>query len=89
MGPAGTKIAGTWPKLAAAMTRPGHDLVADAEVERGVEGVVRQRHARGERDHVAEKSDSSMPALDLGHAVAHRRHDAGDLGGAAVRLMRP
>ena len=31
---------------------PRHDLVADAEIDRSVEHVVRQRHRRRERDHV-------------------------------------
>jgi hypothetical protein len=33
--------------------QPGHDLVADAEKDRGVEHVVGQRNARTHGDHVA------------------------------------
>ncbi|MNQ41763.1 hypothetical protein D3C85_554500 [compost metagenome] len=57
----------------------GDDLVADAEEQRGVEHVVRQRHRGGHGDHLAAGDAQLHARLALGHAVAHGRHAAGDL----------
>ena len=65
-----------------------HDLVADAEVDRGVEHVVRQRHRRRERNHVAGEKRELHALLALGHAIAHRRHAASDLRRAADGARR-
>jgi len=57
----------------------GHDLVAHAQVECGVEHVMTQRDRRGLRDHIARKQRQFHARPALGHAVAHRRHATGDL----------
>ena len=57
----------------------GHDLVADAEIDRGVERLVRERHRRRQRDHVAREQRQLHARLALGDAVAHGRHAARDL----------
>ena len=62
--------------------QPRHDLVAHPHVKRAVEGVVRQPHGGGQRDHVAREQRQFHPCLALGHAVAHGRHAAGHLRGA-------
>ena len=63
----------------------GHDLVADAEIDRRVERLVRERDRGGERDHVAGEQRELHAGFALGYAVAHGRHAAGDLrGGAGV-----
>jgi hypothetical protein len=49
-------------ELQRAHEQAGHDLVADAQHERGVEHVVRQRHAVASAITSRENSDSSMPA---------------------------
>ena len=61
----------------------GHDLVADAEHQRGVEHVVRERDRGRHRDHVAAEERELHAVAALGDAVAHRGHAAGDLGDAA------
>ena len=65
-----------------------HDLVADAEVDRRVEHVVRQRDRGRERNHVAGEERKLHSPFALGHAVAHRRDAARDLRGAADRPRR-
>ena len=67
-----------------------HDLVADAEKQRAVEHVVRERDGGGERDHVAREQRQLHAWPALGDAVAHRRHAARELGdraGLAHRLL--
>ena len=59
--------------------QPGDDLVADAEHQRGVEHVVRQRHRGAHGDHFATGQAHLHARLALGHAVAHCRHAAGEL----------
>jgi hypothetical protein len=59
-----------------------HDLVAHAQAQRRVEHVVRQRHRGGHGDHVAREQRQLHAGAALGHAVAHRRHAAGDLRAA-------
>ena len=58
-----------------------HDLVADAQVQGGVEGVVAQGHRGGLGDHVAREQRQFHAAAALGDPIAHRRHATGDLGG--------
>ena len=62
--------------------KPGDDLVAYAQEDRSVEAVVRQRHARRQCDHIAAEERELHARLALGDTIAHRRHAAGDLGGA-------
>jgi hypothetical protein len=60
------------------------DLVADAEQQSGVECRVRQRRPPSTSAITSrENSDSSMPGMPLGDAVAHGRHPAGHLRGGA------
>ncbi|MNM86412.1 hypothetical protein D3C81_985630 [compost metagenome] len=63
--------------------QPWHDLVADAEHERGVEHVVRQRHGGGHGDHFAAGDGQLHARLTLGHAIAHGRHATGELADRA------
>ncbi len=56
-----------------------HDLVADAEHQRAVEHVVRQRHGGGQRNHFAARQAQFHARLALGHAIAHGRGAAGEL----------
>ena len=65
------------------MSRPGNDLVADAEQQGGVEDVVRERDRRSHRDRVAREQAHLHAGQALRDAVAHRRHAAGDLRGRA------
>ena len=88
IGPPGTKTHGRWPKWSAPMSRPGHDLVADAEQQRRVEDVVRERDRRAHRDRVAREQAHLHAGQALRDAVAHRRHAAGDLRGRAERVRR-
>ena len=60
-----------------------HDLVADAEVDGGVEHVMRQRHRGRHGDGVAREQRQLHAGLALGHAVAHGGRAAGELGHAA------
>ncbi len=62
---------------------PGHDLVADAEQQRRVEHLVRERHGGRERDHVAAEQRELHSGAALGDPVAHRRHATRELGDAA------
>ena len=66
----------------------GHDLVADAEIDRSVEHIVRKRDRGRKRDHVAREERQIHALFALGDAVAHRRHPAGDLRRAACRPRR-
>ena len=61
----------------------GDDLVADAEIEGGIEGIVGKGNRGGQRDDVAREEREFHPGLALGDAVAHGRHAACDLGRAA------
>jgi hypothetical protein len=60
-----------------------HDLVADAQVDRSIEHVVRQSDGRRHGDHVAGEQRQLHPRLALGDAVAHGRHAARHLRHAA------
>jgi len=77
MGPAGTKIVGSEPKRPD--QQPGHDLVAHAEAQRGVEHAMREAHRRGQGDHLTAEQGQLHAGLPLGHAIAHRRHASGNL----------
>ena len=68
--------------------QPRNDLVADAEQQRGVEQVVRQRHRRAHGDHLAAGDGQLHARLALGHAITHRRHAAGDLAHRADLAQR-
>ena len=59
--------------------QPGHDLVADAQAQRGIEHVVGQRHRGRHRDHVAAEQRQLHAGQALRDAIAHRRHAAGEL----------
>jgi hypothetical protein len=61
IGPAGHEDRREVAEGGAGHDQAGHDLVADAEIERRVKAVVAERHGGGQRDHVAENSDSSIP----------------------------
>ncbi len=56
-----------------------HDLVADAEIERGVEHLVRQADGGAQRNHVARKQRQLHARFALRHAIAHSRDATGDL----------
>ena len=86
MGPAGTKTHGQMPERERADQEARDDLVADAEAQRRVEHVVRQRDGGRQRDHVAAEQRQLHPGLALRDAVAHRRHAAREL---APRRPRP
>ncbi len=64
-----------------------HDLVADAEVDGGIEGLVGERDRGRQRDDLAAEQRQLHAGLALGDAVAHGGHAARDLGGAP-RLAR-
>ncbi len=57
----------------------GDDLVADAEQQRPIEQVVRQRHRGAHGDHLAAGDGQLHAGLALGDAVTHRRYAAGHL----------
>ena len=61
----------------------GHDLVADAQHQARVEGVMGQGHARRHGDDVAAEQRQLHAWAALGHAVAHGGRAAGDLGRGA------
>ena len=65
-----------------------HDLVADAEIDRRVEHLVRERHRRGKRDDVAREQGQLHARLALRDPVTHRGHAAGDLRGPSGRPHR-
>ena len=54
----------------------GDDLVADAEQQRSIEQVVRQRHGGTHGDHLATGDSQLHTGLTLGDAVTHSRHTA-------------
>ncbi len=62
---------------------PRNDLVADPEMQPGIESVVAERDRRSERDDIAGKQRQLHPVLALRDAVAHGRHAARDLRGGA------
>ena len=56
-----------------------HDLVADAEKDRGIEHVVAERDGGRHGDDVAGEQREVHAGLALGDAIAHGGHAAGDL----------
>ncbi len=54
----------------------GNDLVADAEQQRPIEQVVRQRHRGAHGDHLATGNGQLHSRLALGDTITHRRHAA-------------
>ncbi len=61
-----------------------HDLVADAEIDHRIEGLVRERDGRGQGDHVAGEEGQFHARLALCDPVAHGRHTARHLRRAAA-----
>ena len=57
-----------------------NDLVADAEIDGGIEHLVRQGDGGRQRNHVAREQRQFHAGLALGHAIAH--------GGNAARHLR-
>ncbi|OQC07863.1 MAG: hypothetical protein BWX79_01796 [Alphaproteobacteria bacterium ADurb.Bin100] len=82
-GPGGHEDARQVGELQGPHQQAGHDLVAHAQKQRGVEHVVRQRHGGGQGNHVAREQRQFHAGRALGDAVAHRGHAAGDLGRGA------
>ena len=76
------------PERQGADHQAGHDLVADAEQQRSVEHVMRQRDPGGHRDQVAAEQRQLHPVAALGDAVAHCRHAAGELPDPAAVAQR-
>ncbi len=66
-----------------------HDLVANAQHQRGVEHVMRQRDGRAHGNGIPAEQAQFHAWRALGHAVAHGRHAAGDLrrGAELARLV--
>ncbi len=66
--------------------QPGHDLVADAQAEGPVEGVVGQGHRRRHGDDITGEQRQLHPRPALGDPIAHGGDPAGELGGGADLL---
>ena len=62
-----------------------HDLVAHAEAQGGVKGIVGQGYCGRHGDHVAAEQRQLHARPALGHAIAHGGRTARDLGGG-IRL---
>ncbi len=60
-----------------------HDLVADAEIYGGIEGLMRQGDSGRERDHLAREQRQFHAGFALRDAIAHGRHAARHLGHAS------
>ncbi len=60
-----------------------HDLVADAEHQRTIEHVVRERHGSRHGNDFAARQAQFHARLALGHTVAHRRRAASKLADRA------
>ena len=56
-----------------------HDLVADAEIDRRIEHVMRKGDRGRKRDDIAREQGKLHPLLALGDSIAHRRNAARDL----------
>ena len=67
-------------ELHRAHEQAGHDLVAHAQHQRGIEHVVRQRHGGGQGNHIAREQRQLHARFALGDAVAHGGHATGHLG---------
>ena len=66
----------------------GDDLVADAQIHRSIEHLVRQGNGGGERDDIAREQRQFHAGLALGHAIAHGRNATRHLRRAARRAGR-
>ena len=86
--PGGNEHARQMAEAQSADQEAGHDLVADAQIDRGVEHVVAERDRGRHGDDVAREQRQVHAGLALGHAVAHRRHPACDLRGRAYGARR-
>ncbi|BBG29596.1 transposase [Zymobacter palmae] len=65
-----------------------YDLVADTEVQRGVEHVVRQTDGRGHGDGVAGEQRQFHTRLTLSDTVTHGRNTTSELGSGAYFTSR-
>ena len=83
IGPAGHEDRRQMAEVQRADQQARHDLVADAEQQRGVEHVVRERDRGGHGDDVAAVERQLHARAALRDAVAHGGHAAGELGDAA------
>ncbi|MNL19469.1 hypothetical protein D3C87_1406690 [compost metagenome] len=79
---------GQVPELQRPHQQARHDLVAHAEHQRRIEGVVRERDHRTHGNGVAREQRQLHAGIALRDAVAHRRHAAGHLGHATHRARR-
>jgi hypothetical protein len=84
--PAGDEQARQMTEVERPDQQPRDDLVADAEQQRGIEGVVRERDRSRHRDRVAREEAEVHPRPSLRDAVAHRGDAAGHLRGRAERV---
>ncbi len=66
-----------------------NDLVADAETQRRIEHVVRQRNPGRHRDHISAEQRQFHAGLALSHPVAHGGHAARELRDRAGLARRP
>ena len=89
MGPAGTNTSGQMAKVQRTDQQTGHDLVAHAQNQCGVEHVVAQRHRCGHGDHVAAEQAQLHAGGALRDAVAHGGNSAGHLRSRAVQARLP
>ncbi len=81
-GAAGDEDGGEMAEGERADDEAGDDLVADAEVDGGVEGLVRECDGGGEGDDVAGEEGELHAGFALGDAVAHGGDASGNLGDA-------
>ena len=81
IGPPGTSSIGKWPKRSAPISSPGTILSQMPSSAARLEHAVAERDRRAHGDHVAAEQRQVHAGLALRHAVAHRRHAAGDLRG--------
>ena len=88
IGPAGMKTAGRWPKVSAAITRPGTILSQTPRKTAASNMLWLKPDGRRHGDHVAREQRQLHARLALGDAVAHGRHAAGHLGDAAGLARR-
>ena len=59
--------------------QPRHDLVARAQHQRRIERIMRQRHGRAQRNHIAREQRQLHPRPPLRDTIAHRRRAPGHL----------
>jgi hypothetical protein len=80
---------GQVPEMQGADQEARHDLVADAQHQRSVEYVVRERDGRAHGNGIPAEQAQLHAGRALGHAVAHGGYAAGDLrrGAQPARLV--